>query len=161
MTPHQFIGFSVRLFSIWLALQGIPYLLMASGSSMPYGQSGGYVLGGFFVGVAVLLWFFPMTVANKLLPRGRDEADVTNKPEELVRVALIVTGVVLIAVRGPRLLWYVLRWFLIRVSGIQHSDMDIEVNAEVLVTLAQVIGGFILMLRANAVATWMTPKKRK
>ena len=160
MTPHQFIGLSVRLFAIWLALQSAPYLLLATGNSMPYGATGYYFLGGFFVGVAVLLWFFPLTVANKLLPRGGDEPRITDKPEELVQVALIVAGIVLVAVRGPRFLWYVLRWFLIRVSGIQHSEMDIEVNAEVLVTLAQVIGGFILVLKANAVATWITPKRR-
>jgi hypothetical protein len=161
MTPHQIIGFSVRLFAIWFALQGAPYLLTASNNSMPYGTSGAYALGGFFVGVAVLLWFFPMTVAHRLMPRGDGEANVTDKPKELVMVALIVTGIALIAVRGPHLLWYVLRWFLVRVSGIDYLGTPIAVTAELLVTLAQVVGGFVLVSRAAVLGAWMTPGERK
>ena len=69
MSPHQVIAVGIRLFAIWLAvsvLRTVPTLYFAGHASHP----GALAAAVFFLlsGLAILfLWFFPRTVATKLL----------------------------------------------------------------------------------------------
>jgi hypothetical protein len=61
MSPHQIVGLAVRLFAIWLALQGAPLLVEASQMPMEGGPAVSYVMGAAFIVVALALWLFPMS----------------------------------------------------------------------------------------------------
>ena len=70
VTPHQIVALALRLCAIWLGLKALGYVpaFFEARSS----QSPGYVFMTFMLALHVviilLLWFFPRTIAGKLLP---------------------------------------------------------------------------------------------
>ena len=70
MTPHQIVALALRLFAIWMGIQAlgyVPWFFQVKGS-----QSPDYVYVTFMfalnVVIVLVLWFFPRTIAWKLLP---------------------------------------------------------------------------------------------
>ncbi|MGH8085442.1 MAG: hypothetical protein ACREPV_09220 [Lysobacter sp.] len=72
MSREDFVAIAVRLFSIYLLLSTIRYVpgavqLFSQDQGIVWASLYGFILIlGFFV--CVLLWFFPLSVARKLLP---------------------------------------------------------------------------------------------
>jgi hypothetical protein len=78
VTPRQIVALAFRLFAVWLGLQAlrsVPYFFEVSGSKPP---SFVYVtfLWALNAIIVLALWFFPRTIAGKLLP----SSDVQSKP---------------------------------------------------------------------------------
>ena len=77
MTSAQIVGLGVRLFAIWLVVSVLRYVpgmwqFNASGAAAS-NSSTNVVIAAVTVlilAVAAGLWFFPLTVANKLIPRS-------------------------------------------------------------------------------------------
>ena len=76
MSPHQALAVAVRLFAVWLAacaLRGASATFFGGpqtfygGEIDPKGLVVAGIIGFLTLLVAVLLWFFPLTVAKKLL----------------------------------------------------------------------------------------------
>lgn len=102
MTPHQLVGLAVRLFAIWvifLALQ-----MVGLGRSMN-SQTGLQPTDVFYISaaamfvVAILLWSFPLSVANKLIPHAKCEHILRIPATEATAVACIILGLWLFVVR--------------------------------------------------------------
>src|SRR5262245_3343536 len=99
MPPQQPLALGVRPFPVWLVLSSIPYFvampahLAASpvpgtggASALSYGIAGAYFLG------ALVLWFFPMVVAHRLLPRTAHADRLSFQGRELARVGCSLLG---------------------------------------------------------------------
>ena len=77
MTSAQIIGLGVRLFAIWLAvsiLRHVPGMWQFNVAAVGAGDSSTnvviIVVAVVILALAVGLWFFPLTVANRLIPRS-------------------------------------------------------------------------------------------
>lgn len=115
MTNAQIVALGVRLFSIWLIL----YLLGHSPglwNLIGHGESGS---GGFVVGVsavlalaAVALWFFPLAVARKLLPRATLDQPTPLPVEQVQRVGFCLLGLWVFTEAVPDLIYYAVAFAL-------------------------------------------------
>jgi len=120
----------------------------------------GYVMGATFIVVALALWLFPMTVAHGLLAQVPPDDPLSVNSRELVGVALVVTGILLLALELPTLLWYIARWFLMQVNVKYITEFPLEVNAQIIVTVIQVAAGTVLIARPSQIAKWIAPRLR-
>jgi hypothetical protein len=95
MTPQQIVGMAVKLFAIWLVVMAFQVLAAGLAMRNQIGEAASflpYLLPALPLVVAVLLWLFPMTVADKLVPRVRDTNTVRAPARELTAVASVIIG---------------------------------------------------------------------
>jgi len=109
MTPQQIVGLAVRLLAIWL---GWSVILWFTGTESQPGLESFYTVSLLFLLllllIAILLWFFPMTVAHKLIPRTKSGNTLQAPAQEAVSIACIVFALCLL-VMGilPGLAFYI------------------------------------------------------
>ena len=95
MTPQQFVGMAVRLFALWLVFSGIQ--MVATGINAN-NQPGLEATSAYFIWAAVIfllalgLWFFPMVVAHKLVPRTKFENVLRVPASQATAVACVILG---------------------------------------------------------------------
>ncbi len=113
MTPQQLVGLGVRLVAIWIAIQSFWFLLsipsMVHSVGRPDSAIYGYAVGGCWLIVAALLWFFPMWTAHRLIPRTRFENTVRVQPLEVARAGCSLLGLWLLATQLRGFLWFLIR----------------------------------------------------
>jgi len=72
MTPHQTIAVAVRLFAVWLVITVIANLISYNAQfhwqDNPHKLLGTVLVVSLSGLIALALWFFPLTVARRLLP---------------------------------------------------------------------------------------------
>ena len=105
MTPHQTLAVAVRLFALWLLLYVLPdtyNALLAFDSNSPDIVTLA-VVGFVPLVIAVLLWFFPLTIARKLLSNPTETPGPTLSPEAWLPVGCALIGVWLLALAIPHL----------------------------------------------------------
>ena len=75
MTPQQIVGVAARLVAIWLAILAFQAIGIGQAMLSQRGQSTSvpYFIAALYLGVGLFLWFFPMFVAHKLVPRAKFE----------------------------------------------------------------------------------------
>jgi hypothetical protein len=156
VTPQQIVGLAARLFSIWLAITafqslGIAEALKASEARGPVWVPYLFVL--LYLGAALVLWFFPMAIAHKLVPRTKFEDKLRVPATQAVVVACVVLGLMVIVVRAlPPISAYVsLAVFWIG-SGLTLSSMEASRHIDALVGVVQFVAGVLLVTKAHAVA---------
>lgn len=96
MTPQQIVGMAAKLFAIWLLV--IAFQMAAAGlaiknqlpDSAPFLL---YLLPALPLVLAILLWLFPMTVADKLVPRTQDSNIVRTPAREVTAIAAVIIGI--------------------------------------------------------------------
>jgi hypothetical protein len=108
MSPHQIIAVAVRLFSVWLAvtaLLNIPYYYLNAG-----GQSSSDAIWFFWpivlplILIAVGLWHFPLTIADKLLSSPESKVIEEASPDLWLSMGCALIGLFFIATTVPSLL---------------------------------------------------------
>lgn len=114
MTGAQIIGLGVRLFAIWLVvsiLRRVPGMWQFNVAAAGAGDSSTNVV---IVVVAVLilalaagLWFFPLTVANKLIPRSSRTDHIHVPIEQAESVGFSLLGLWVLAGSGPDSFYWV------------------------------------------------------
>ena len=90
MTPQQVVGLGVRLFAVWLALAGLPYVIYIpfalARQNVDAGTIWSYSIGATFFMGAILLWIFPMVVAHRLIPKTTFDNVLTASTSEVAKV---------------------------------------------------------------------------
>lgn len=103
MTATQFIGVFIRLFSIFLIFQILPLIGYGLSIAEKDGSQMGLII--YFVGIpllilaAVLLWKFPLTIANKLVPKTNDQDQIAFPFDQFVRFSIIVFALWILIVK--------------------------------------------------------------
>lgn len=157
MTPQQLIGTAIRLFAIWLALSSVAFLsaipsaLSASGIAED-SIVASRVVGGLYLLVAILLWFFPMVVAHKLLPRTSHTNRLELPGFELARVGVGLLGLWLLAKAAPTLVWVVFRAFLFFGPGSPFSSLPPETKLEVGIAAFELALAVAFLLKSRLLA---------
>ncbi len=74
MTPRQIVALALRLFAVWLGFQALGYVVwfLWGRGSQPADYAYVIFMSAFNAVIIPALWFFPRTIARKLLPS--DEA---------------------------------------------------------------------------------------
>lgn len=163
MTPQQLIGIAVRLFAIWLGISSIAYFSTIPGSiasaQMPEGNSVAvaYTIGSACIGSGLFLWFFPMLVAHKLLPRTQHTNYLSFQAHELARVGCSLLGLWLFAKALPSLVWFVFRSFVVIDAGASFSALDAATKLEIGVALFELLFALVLILKSRAFANLLEP----
>ena len=158
MTPQQILGAGIRLFAVWLALSCIAYFsAIPSALSASAVESGDSIMASRVVGVlyviaALLLWFFPMAVAHKLLPKTSHFNSLNIHGFELARAGAGLLGLWLVAKALPTLSWVVFRAFLFVDMGSNFSALPPEMKLEVAVAVFELLLGLFFVLKSGLLA---------
>ncbi len=121
MSPHQLIAVAVRLFAIWLAIYAVRYVPAVFLQIEKFGEGPGAAisLGVCFVviGVLLILWFFPRTIAKKLLPGSPPPEQQTFPLEDWFAVGCSLIGVWVMTESIPGLVRYLVILFISQRMG--------------------------------------------
>jgi hypothetical protein len=109
VTPYQIVAVALRLFAVWLGLQAlrtVPAFFTVSGF-----RSRGYVYMTFMLALTVVvilaLWFFPRTIAGKLLPsrEGQSALASTVTADTWLAMGCSLIGLWTLTTTIPRLVY--------------------------------------------------------
>lgn len=160
MTPQQIVGLAVRLLAVWLVFGALQ--MIGSGTAVN-NQPGLEPTAAFFVWagivflLAVFLWFCPMVVAHRLIPRTKFE-DVLRVPaSQAAMIACVILGLWLFTVRVlPGLAYYLSLAIAMRANNQSLAASD-EFTIVRLGTVAiEFAGAAFLCFKAHAIAKFFT-----
>ena len=150
MTPHQTLAVAVRLFSVWLVLVIIREVLgsyfFARGAQqdlLPLAV----VMGLVATVTALVLWFFPKTIARGLLPSQSDTPAQPATAETWFAIGVSLIGLWLVASAIPGLLRNLLITYLYSSDAVDRNGL---ITAFVFLSM-QIVIGVLLMVGANGV----------
>ena len=157
MTPQQIVGLGVRLFAIWLLLVGLPYVWYIPSALTRQPIDGGttmsIVIGFGYIAIAVLLWFFPMVVAHRLIPRTNFDNVLHIAPIEAARVGCCLLGLWLFLTSAPALVSYLFRAFVVSGGGSLFGSLNLDQKLDIGFYLVEVLISSALIFRSSAIAS--------
>ncbi|WP_028100827.1 hypothetical protein [Pseudoduganella violaceinigra] len=150
MTPQQFVGTAVRLFAIFLVLTTMSMALFVYTSTRQGDLSPALFLVPFaYFSLAVFLWFFPMTVAHKLVPRTAHANTINLQAREMIIVGSVILGLWGMLGALPQLASL---FVLVIGNEAALSYMDAGRKADFLGMLVRSLMGLFLVIRPSLVA---------
>jgi hypothetical protein len=108
MTPHQTIAVAVRLFAVWVAVSVARETLAFYLTTETRNESHALLMTliGVFIAaaVALALWFFPKTVAHKLLSSSTPDSTPSASPDLWLAMGCALIGLWLLTFSLPALI---------------------------------------------------------
>ncbi|GAB2583222.1 hypothetical protein GCM10027034_14200 [Ramlibacter solisilvae] len=156
MTPQQLVGLGVRLFALWLALTSIGTITAILSTQLPEGAPKGLGIGmgvAYLVGSAVL-WFFPMVVAHRLLPRTTQSNALSAGAIEIARAGACLLGLWLFVKTLPTAAWYVFRMAVVTGSAPAIEAFNADAKVDMAVIVFQLVLAATLILKSDSFATF-------
>lgn len=151
MSKEQIVGVTVRLFAIFLALYTLryasnllPYTAMPPPNNISFVFIGTLAL--FPILVAVLLWFFPLTVAAKLIPDINTKEQTTSIGAGSIEVvAFSVMGLWVLATAIPDIFYWVTFVHQVKSAGMGSPELSPENLGNIVATTVELaIGSWLL-----------------
>jgi hypothetical protein len=162
MTPQQAVGLASRLFAVWLALASFQSWLVARAvqtKGLTDAASLAYSVPAIYWLAAVLLWFYPMSIAQRLVPRTRFDDRMTLPARQVVLVACIVLGLCVILVRALPLLAAYLSWAILWIgAGYKLPAAEASRHLDLLEGVIQLLVGLACVLKAQAITQQILPR---
>ena len=153
------MGIGVRLFAIWLGLSSITYAItipaaIAAGAPMAPDNTTplSYAIAASYVLSAVFLWFCPMVVAHKLLPRTQYTNHLAFQAHDLARVGCGLLGLVFVAKALPSLMWFLIRAMVMVDGGSSFSALPVESKLDIAVAACEIVFAVVLVFKSGAFA---------
>jgi len=108
MSPYQIIAVMVRLFAVWLAihLPGQLYAFYFEGTKIDQPYTGLITVGILLAALVIILglWFFPMSIARKLLSAPALEEASPTTPDTWLSMGCALIGLYLLTEYLPSLI---------------------------------------------------------
>lgn len=155
MPKEQIVGIAVRLFAIFLALYTLRYastLLPYAAVPPPNNISFTFiaVLALFPILAAVLLWFFPLVVAAKLIPNIKTKAQSAPIGAGGVEVvAFSVMGLWVLTTAIPDIFYWVTFVYRVKSAGIGSTELSPENIGNIVASIVELVIGFWLLFGSN------------
>ena len=152
MPKGQVVGIAVRLFAIFLALETLRYassLLPYAAAPPPNNISFVFIgtLALFPILAAVLLWFFPLSVAAKLIPDIKSQGQhgpLGAGGIEVVAFSVLGLWVLTTAIRD--IFYWVTFVYQVKNSGLGNADLSPDNVGNIVATVVELVIGFWLLL---------------
>jgi hypothetical protein len=158
MTPQQVVGLFVRLLAVWLAVSGVQVIgigLALDNQKMEEHTLVPYVISAVLFAVALALWFFPMVVAHKLVPRTHFDNVLHIPAEEVTVVACVVLGLWVFVARALPLLTQYFSVIALLIKNNQPiSAIGDGYSARLIEGLVDLAVASLLTFKARAIATY-------
>jgi hypothetical protein len=157
MRALQIVGMGVRLFAVVLVILGARYStgLLAAMEDASAGTVAVVVLLTVVVPVvaSLLLWFFPLTVASKILPPLQAEEHVAPLgAHELHSVGISLIGLWVLATAIPDLVYWVSLAYFIGRSEYAAATLPPDQLGGVVATVAEILVGMGLLFGSKGLA---------
>ena len=122
VTPHQMVALALRLFAIWLGVQALGYVVWFfwGRASQPADYAYVIFMVAFNAVTILALWFFPRTIAWKLLPSDDAESQPSATADTWLAVGCTLIGLWTLADTVPRLVYDL---FLLNAES-RHDDVQ-------------------------------------
>jgi hypothetical protein len=151
MSPHQAVAVAVRIFAVWLAtylIRTAPFLAISFNGH----DSSGIVLATAIVsaicfGVAAALWFFPLTIARKLLPPAAAAPAPAQPPEVWLSMGCALIGLWMLASSISTLAQNIFALYYVDKS--YGTEIPLQIKHGILYALLNVAIGVWLILGAR------------
>ena len=154
MTPQQIVGLGIRLFALWLALTSIGMITAFLSTQMPEGTPRGMGIGmgiAYVVG-AVVLWFMPMAVAHRVLPRTSHSNTISAGPFDIARTGASLLGLWMLVKTLPSAAWYVFRMAAVMSSTPAIEAFNADAKVDMAVIVFQLFLAIVLILKSDSFA---------
>lgn len=150
MTPQQIVGLGFRILAIYLGLfclqywVGIPERLASTHDISFYT----YLVGAVYSLIALVLWFFPMVFAHRIIPRTKFENHLNLQALDAARVGCSLVGLWIFADAFPNLVWLIFGVTLQARAESFFSVLTWANKASIVIGIGQIAFAFILMCRS-------------
>lgn len=166
MTPQQLLAVAVRLFAVWLALTSVSYFFAipaalanaSMGTNTPTHFA--YAVGTLYLLCALLLWFLPMLVAHKLLPRTHHTDVLNPHGHDLARAGCGLLGLWLLSRSLPNVVWLFFKAVLFASAGSTVEALPVDTKVELAVAIFELGMGLLLLMKTRTFAELLFPKAR-
>jgi hypothetical protein len=164
MTPQQLVGLVIRMFSVVLIALCLPYLTtlpaLLQSHDMDTSATFSMMIGLAYFVLAIVVWFFPMTIAHKLVPKSSFDNRFNTRPDEVATVAVAILGLWKLIQAGPELISYIFRVSLSVGSNSLFMALSPKGKVDLLVMLLTVVIALVFIFKAHAIGSFIAnPKK--
>lgn len=160
MTPQQIVGAAVRLFAIWLVFVGIQAAVNGISTSQSEAQStiAPFVFSALFFVAAAAIWFFPLVVANALIPRTKFDNVLRTPRQEVLTLACIILGMWVLVVRAiPALSYYITVVAYWSANGQPFASLERVLHFGVVMGVVDLVMALLLVFKADAISGYLSP----
>jgi hypothetical protein len=160
MTPQQIVGAAVRLFAIWLVIVGIQAAGNGIATSQPGAQStiAPFVFSALFLVVAVVIWIFPLVVANAVIPRTKFDNVLRVPKQEALILACIILGMWVLVVRAiPAISYYITVVIYWSENGQYLSSLEPSLHFGLVMGLVHLVMALFLVFKAREISGFLSP----
>ena len=159
MTPQQLVGLGVRLFALWLALTSIGTISAIWSTQLPEGapKSLGIGVGIAYLVGAAALWFLPMAVAHRLLPRTSHTNAISAGGFEIARAGTCLLGLWLLVKTLPTAAWYIFRMATLTSVGSAIDAFNSDAKVDMAVIVFQLALAVVLIVKSEGFARLAVP----
>ncbi len=127
MSPHQTVALALRLFAIWLAIyvarEMLAFYVAGNRQGDEYSPLIVAVISVLAIIFLLVLWFFPRTIAQGLLPSSSDAPPPPASPETWFTVGCGLLGLWVMASAVPHLLRNLIVLYLYRSYEMDKSSL--------------------------------------
>lgn len=161
MTPHQIIAVFLRLVALVWVLFVVShlhslFLYLDHTTYLQINKVVVWVFAAIQIAVCALLWFFPRSIASRLL-RSRDAHEPAPAPrlEEWQTLGVICIGLWALMRAIPDAVYWITFYNMTSRSSIPFSDFTAEHKAAMVETVVELILGFWLLFGAKGFAVFL------
>jgi hypothetical protein len=161
MTPQQIVAIGIRFFAVYIVFQSLEYLVTIPNSMENTNLNSkaylAYGIGSFGVLAALFCWFFPLSIANRIVPRTRFENHLNLQAFEAVRAGGSLIGLWLFATALPSILWF---FFSIAANAGPNQSifgaLDTESKIRIAFHVVQLVLAYVLIFKSHLFAALAT-----
>ena len=162
MNLLQIVGLGIRLFAIFVAIQSFEYLIRLpagfNNTNPATYADASYGIGTLILVVALLLWIFPLAIANRLTPKIGVENKVNLQAFDVARVGSSLIGLWFLATAIPGVLWFLFRGAAFATTPGQSIFGALATDDKIRLAYyaAQLLLSFVLIFKSHVFASIAT-----
>ncbi|MHA4867206.1 hypothetical protein ACXZ1M_05850 [Duganella sp. PWIR1] len=156
-TPHQFFALVLRLFALWLLLTAGQIVLVSYAVQRGVQDNGAisYAVAAMYVVAAVLLWMFPLAVANRILPKATADRVASPAAGDIAAIAFIATGLLIIALKAlTPVANYLSLLSMLILSGQSARLSAASMHIDGVIAVVMLVLGLSLILKSRVLASF-------
>jgi len=154
MTPQHIVALGIRLFAVWLWLSSIRYLssvplYIASTGDIAEKVYQAYLVAGAYLLAGLLLWFFPLATAHKLIPSARMDDKFKLDATSISKVGCALMGLWLLTKSIPGIVG---TFITLSLNNVSIRGLDAVSQAEFGIYLCNLVLALLFIFKSETFA---------